>query len=380
MPQRADVYRILVASPLDCAAERQAVLDVVRDWNAAHAFEREIILEPVLWESHSRPQMGGRPQGIINEQLVLNCDILVGIFWTRFGSPTGKAASGTVEEIEQFREAGREVLLYFSNKPIPPSEIDNSQIQAVAAYKKQLGSDGLYWNFNAENDFQRQFSRHLGKLMASVSSSVEKSGVVPDDQLGVSSALELLRDRDTFFWYELIELAPRADRFHTEMRASTYEAMRSALDFLHNDGQLALKINEDRTSESGETILKVVAESISPQLRNLAKALDNRGERTGPGPRRSMAIGDEAAILLQEAAKSEDGLIVRSESLEGLDISVQGGRTFLNSGSNAREEARWESAIVELVRRGFLEDKKGQGVVYWVTHSGFQMADSLGAE
>jgi hypothetical protein len=31
-------------------------------------------------------------------------DILMGVFWTRLGTPTGKAPSGTVEEIEHFRD------------------------------------------------------------------------------------------------------------------------------------------------------------------------------------------------------------------------------------------------------------------------------------
>ncbi len=46
--------------------------------------------------------MGDRPQGIINEQLVNNCDIFIGIFWGRLGTRTGKTESGSVEEIEKF--------------------------------------------------------------------------------------------------------------------------------------------------------------------------------------------------------------------------------------------------------------------------------------
>ena len=46
--------------------------------------------------------------------MVEHSDILVGIFWTRFGSPTGIEGSGTVEEIKQFMQFGRPTLLYFS--------------------------------------------------------------------------------------------------------------------------------------------------------------------------------------------------------------------------------------------------------------------------
>ena len=47
--------------------------------------------------THSRPQMGDRPQELINKQLVGHCDLLIGSFWTRLGTPTGRAESGTAE-------------------------------------------------------------------------------------------------------------------------------------------------------------------------------------------------------------------------------------------------------------------------------------------
>jgi len=59
--------------------------------------------------------MGDRPQAILNKQLGEISNILIGIFWTRLGTHTGQAESGTVEEIEEFMKAGKPVLLYFSN-------------------------------------------------------------------------------------------------------------------------------------------------------------------------------------------------------------------------------------------------------------------------
>lgn len=98
-----------------------------------HSIDRSTIVEPVLWETHSRPAFGDRPQELLNQQLVKNCDLLIGAFWTRLGTPTGKAESGTAEEIEQFRSEGKPVLLYFSSAPAMPESIDPDQ------YK-------LWWN------------------------------------------------------------------------------------------------------------------------------------------------------------------------------------------------------------------------------------------
>jgi hypothetical protein len=39
---------------------------------------------------------------------------LIGVFWTRVGTPTGIAESGTLEEIERVAAEGKLVMLYFS--------------------------------------------------------------------------------------------------------------------------------------------------------------------------------------------------------------------------------------------------------------------------
>src|SRR6266852_2885349 len=89
------------------------------------------------------PQSGLRPQEAINRQLVSRCDILVGMFWTKLGTSTGVAESGTVEEIDQFVAAGKPALLYFSSRPIDPNKIDLKQHRKLrsfksATYKKAL--------------------------------------------------------------------------------------------------------------------------------------------------------------------------------------------------------------------------------------------------
>jgi hypothetical protein len=62
---------------------------------------------PVGWEMHSAPDLAGRPQELINDRVLKDCDLLGGIFWTRLGTPTGESASGTVEEIKEHLAAGK---------------------------------------------------------------------------------------------------------------------------------------------------------------------------------------------------------------------------------------------------------------------------------
>lgn len=63
--------------------------------------------------------------------------ILVAVFWTRLGTDTGEYASGTMEEVEEFRAAGKPVLLYFSSGPIAPERIDSEQHEDLLAVRAQ---------------------------------------------------------------------------------------------------------------------------------------------------------------------------------------------------------------------------------------------------
>ena len=91
----------MIASPSDISSEREIVRDVLYEWNVVHSEDKKIVLMPVGWETHAHPAMGDRPQEIINKEVLAGCDLLVAVFWTRIGSPTGVSASGTVEEIDK---------------------------------------------------------------------------------------------------------------------------------------------------------------------------------------------------------------------------------------------------------------------------------------
>src|SRR5437763_1467261 len=124
MSYRADVHRVMIASPGDVLAERQIAREVIHEWNSVHSIDRRIVLMPVGWDTHASPEMGDRAQAIINRTVLADCDLLVAIFWTRLGTPTGVAASGTVEEIEEHLAAGKPAMLYFSSAPVHLDSVD----------------------------------------------------------------------------------------------------------------------------------------------------------------------------------------------------------------------------------------------------------------
>jgi hypothetical protein len=161
MAYPSSVYRVLIASPSDLEVERRLARERVYAWNDRHSWYLSTVLLPVMWESHAMPELGSRPQGIINRQIVADADILVAMFWTKLGTPTGHANSGTVEEIQEFLRAGKHVLLYFSSVPITPSSIDQYQYAKLAEYRDEVRKLGLVSSFETSEQFADLLDRHL---------------------------------------------------------------------------------------------------------------------------------------------------------------------------------------------------------------------------
>ena len=161
----ATTYRVLIASPSDLTEEREVATMAINEWNAQHAAAEGIVLLPVKWETHARPESGVRPQGAINAQIVQTCDMLIGMFWTKLGTSTGVAESGTVEEINQFVDQQKPALLYFSNRPIDPGKIDLKQHRRLKAFKDETYRQALVGSFNSVNELRTTLLRDLTRQL-----------------------------------------------------------------------------------------------------------------------------------------------------------------------------------------------------------------------
>lgn len=164
----AKIFRILIASPGDVQVERDLIPEIINDWNTINAESTKVVLLPVKWETHSTPLLGDRPQAILNTQIVKDCDLLVGVFWTRIGTKTGVAESGTVEEIEQFVQSGKPVMLYFSQSPISPDKIDVDQLSSIKSFKANMKLEGLTQTYESIHDFRQLFTRQLSTNVANI--------------------------------------------------------------------------------------------------------------------------------------------------------------------------------------------------------------------
>jgi hypothetical protein len=160
---------VLVLSPGDVAEERDAVALVVDELNRQVARSHGCQLSLWRWETDARSGMHiAGPQGLIDERMeIADSDIAIGIFWKRFGTPTGDAQSGTEHELRRAWVAWREhrrpdVMVYFCQRAaFPANRAEAEQLTAVMAFREELPEEQLWWSYTAPVEFERLVRAHL---------------------------------------------------------------------------------------------------------------------------------------------------------------------------------------------------------------------------
>jgi hypothetical protein len=168
----------LIASPSDVEEEREIAVRVIQEWNDLYSYSRKVVLLPLRWETHTALEYGTRPQEVINRAIVDECDLLVGIFWTCIGSPTGIAESGTLEEIERVGNAGTPIMLYFSRVEIDPDRINLDQIEKLKHFKDKTYPKGLVESYKKIIEFRDKFAKQLELKIRDLQRS-DASGELP---------------------------------------------------------------------------------------------------------------------------------------------------------------------------------------------------------
>ncbi len=167
MAYKAIVIPVMIASPGDVTEESGIIRKVIYDWNDMHSEKEGVILYPKGWDTHSSPELkiGMRGQDLINIRVLRNCDLFIGVFWTRIGTPTGKTNSGTVEEIEEHVNKGKPAMVYFSGKPKSPNNIDKRQYQKVLSFKEKCKKLGLIGTFNSTEELKDSLTKELASCL-----------------------------------------------------------------------------------------------------------------------------------------------------------------------------------------------------------------------
>lgn len=184
------VLRVFLASPGDVTQERALVERVIAELNTSIARNLGWHIELVRWEDMI-PNMG-RPQQVVFEQADIDdTDTFIGILWNRFGTPSGRADSGTEEEFNvayrHWQENGSpRIHFYFSQLPENLRTADElDQKGKVIAFRKKICEIGLIREYDTIRDFE------VAVRDAIIADLLKNKDSLEHDQVGKRRALRV---------------------------------------------------------------------------------------------------------------------------------------------------------------------------------------------
>jgi len=167
MPKPFLVLRAVVASPSDVKPERDSLPAIFEEVNRDTAGPARLHLELSRWETDSYPGFHPEgPQGLIDPLLdIQDCDLLIGIFWSKMGTLTPSGKTGTEHEfhtaLEGYNRSRRpQIMTYFCERRAA-AKADRKQIARVADFRKAFPAKGLYWPYTSVPDFKKLVATHL---------------------------------------------------------------------------------------------------------------------------------------------------------------------------------------------------------------------------
>lgn len=165
-PAAIRFVRVIVASPSDVAKERKMVNLAVEEVNRNIAHTRGLHFEVWKWETDSAPgfHVDG-PQGKVDESMrIQDADIVIAIFWSRFGTPVADAGSGTEHELRKAYEAWKatrrpDIWVYFCTEKVSLTKANFEDGPKIIALRESL-DEALWWNYRRK-EFSELIRRHL---------------------------------------------------------------------------------------------------------------------------------------------------------------------------------------------------------------------------
>lgn len=166
--------KIVFCGPGDVAKELDIAAKVVDEWNRNHFDSLNCGLKLLNWKTDAAPSMAERGQAVINRELIDSAELIVAVFWRRFGTPTGMHDSGTAEEVIRSMSRDKPVMLYFSDIEAPMVAEDPEQAAKLWDFRQKAMATGLPWNFKSRRQFGELFKQHLNTRVTELISQ-EKS-------------------------------------------------------------------------------------------------------------------------------------------------------------------------------------------------------------
>ena len=165
MFKKMPVCRLMISCPSDIKTEVEIINKVVENLNDSIGISMDVFIKTLHWSKNVMPEAGDYPQSIINKQILEKSDAIIAIFGNKIGSPTQHYESGTIEEIERMIQKGKQVFVYFAEKPLLYSEIDMKAQKKIQAFKNKYKDRGIYTVYHSDEEFNALVSNHLTRYL-----------------------------------------------------------------------------------------------------------------------------------------------------------------------------------------------------------------------
>jgi hypothetical protein len=167
MPKPVLVLRAIVASPSDVKAERDSLPAIIEEVNRDTARPARLHIDLIRWEMDAYPDFHpDGPQGIIDPILnIPDADLLIGIIWSRMGTPTPSGRTGTEHEFQTAIESrgrnGRPAIMTYFCERQPPDGASQEQLARVKTFRDQFPREGFSWTYTSVEQFKDEVARQL---------------------------------------------------------------------------------------------------------------------------------------------------------------------------------------------------------------------------
>ena len=169
VPEHVRLVRVVAVSPGDVHAERKLLAAVIEELDRRLAPQHGCRLELWRWETDAYPGLHlDGPQGLIDDLMRIDdADLVVGIFWKRFGTPTSDAGSGTEHELRRAWAAWQtrahpQVMVYFCERKFSPKNaLEAAELQKLLSFREAMPKEQLWWTYTTRLNFERAVREHL---------------------------------------------------------------------------------------------------------------------------------------------------------------------------------------------------------------------------
>lgn len=240
MPKLTTQFTLSISSPSDMEADRDAVKVAIEELDDDEALSATFRLQH--WQKDVLPDVGEDAQNVISEQIFNNCDIFIALIGSKLGTPTARAQSGTVEEIEdalnrlEIVPGHHKVQVYFRRIKVDILDADTKEIERIQKFRTTLEERGVfYYAYEQPSDLQRMVRKTTRRCVLTwkaedqsdaqspISHQEKSQPIHDDDDLGILDYAEIFETSLNISSTNIRSVTDRLSDFTDYMRTKTIE-------------------------------------------------------------------------------------------------------------------------------------------------------------